>query len=75
MPERTRSVSMTVVRPEGRYVIDYEANIDELVIRRQGDVTLALTFDKFLEAFERRIQDDKYRPLLEAERAPPKRRG
>lgn len=74
MPIRSRSTAMTVVRHEGRYLIEYDANIDEVVIRRLGKPAIALSFDKFMEAFERRIQDDMYRPLLEEERAPPGKR-
>lgn len=67
-----RSSSMTVERPGmGRYVIEYNMNTDELLIRYAlgNKPAMALGFDQFLEAFERRIDDNRYRPISEEKRA------
>lgn len=68
-----RSSSMTVERDGfGRYLVEYNATTDEILVRhvlRGESKVLALNFDKFIEAVERRIQDNRYRPISEEQRA------
>lgn len=63
-----RSSSMYVQRATSKHLIEYNAATDELLIQTPTG-PLCLAWDAFLEAVERRIDDSRYRPLTEAERA------
>lgn len=68
-----RSSSMSVIRPGKWATVSYDWNTDEVIVRLnetgKDARVMALPFDKFIEAFERRIDDDRYRPISEAKRA------
>lgn len=68
MPERPRNTSMNVRRLNMNHILEYNAQLDEVVLRRPGAV-LALSYDAFVEAFERRVDDERYRPISEEDRA------
>lgn len=59
---------MSVRRAGSAFRIDYDAAVDEVVVRTANE-TLALRPEAFLEAVRRRIDDDRYRPISEEKRA------
>lgn len=63
-----RSEGMNVRRVGSSFRIDYDATVDEIVVRT-ADETLALRPEAFMEAMKRRIDDDRYRPISEEKRA------
>lgn len=63
-----RSSSMPVQRVTSKAMIQYNASTDEMLISN-ANKTMALRWDEFIEAIERRIQDKMYRPISEESRA------
>lgn len=58
---------MKVMRAGICFTLEYSKDTDELIIR-SGLKTMAIRPEAFIEAVERRIDDDRYRPVTETER-------
>lgn len=68
MSFKPRSTSMTVRRPGMNHIIEYNAQADEVLLQRPEGL-MCLSYEAFVQAFERRVDDNRYRPISEAERA------
>lgn len=66
--DRPRSTSMDIRRPGMVHILEYNAQTDEVLLQRP-EGPMALSYDAFIEAFERRVDDNCYRPMSEEDRA------
>ena len=66
-----RSSSITIQRATSKHTIQYNAGTDEILVLngQQGTAVLCLRWDELMEAMERRIDDKRYRPISEEDRA------